>query len=226
MKKAKKVLLLVLCAVLLVGASVAGTVAYLTDSKSVKNTFTVGKVAIELHETGENTRNDGTVGLDLHLIPNVPVDKKPIVTVLKDSEPCYVRAVVTVTVPEWKDADATAAGMDFETWAGSFATNYLVSGSNNGFNTTNWEASTPIVDKNAKTITYMATYKIGANNVVAKNTSDNTTLEAIFDKVCAPAGLTNAQLALLADMTIDVEAHAIQADTFADADAAWEAFGN
>ena len=42
MKNAKKVLLLVLCAVLLVGASVAGTVAYLTATDSVENTFTVG----------------------------------------------------------------------------------------------------------------------------------------------------------------------------------------
>ena len=39
-----------LCAVLLVAASVLGTMAYLTDSKDVKNTFTVGNVAITLDE--------------------------------------------------------------------------------------------------------------------------------------------------------------------------------
>ena len=55
MKKAKKVLVLLLCAVLLVGASIAGTVAYLTDTDNVvENTFTVGKVVIDLDEAKVN----------------------------------------------------------------------------------------------------------------------------------------------------------------------------
>lgn len=46
MKKAKKALLLILCAILLVVGSVMGTLAYLTmETKEVKNTFTVGKVS-------------------------------------------------------------------------------------------------------------------------------------------------------------------------------------
>lgn len=44
MKTKSKALLLTLCAVLLVAASVLGTMAYLTSSAEVKNTFTVGKV--------------------------------------------------------------------------------------------------------------------------------------------------------------------------------------
>ena len=45
MKKAKKILALLLCAVLLIGASVAGTLAYLTfQTNEVTNTFTIGKV--------------------------------------------------------------------------------------------------------------------------------------------------------------------------------------
>lgn len=49
-KTKTKALLMSLCAVLLVAASVLGTMAYLTDSKDVKNTFTVGNVAIKLDE--------------------------------------------------------------------------------------------------------------------------------------------------------------------------------
>ncbi len=50
-KKTKKVLSLALAAVLLVCTTVAATVAYLTDDTGVvKNTFTVGKVTIELDE--------------------------------------------------------------------------------------------------------------------------------------------------------------------------------
>ena len=58
MKKTKKVLILGLCAVLLVAASVLGTMAYLTDTKSVTNTFTVGNVAITLDEA--KVKTDGT----------------------------------------------------------------------------------------------------------------------------------------------------------------------
>ena len=46
MKNTKKTLILVLCAVAVMVASVWGTLAYLTDRSSVENTFTVGNVAI------------------------------------------------------------------------------------------------------------------------------------------------------------------------------------
>ena len=46
MKSNRKALLLTLCALLLVVTSVFGTLAYLTDSEAVKNTFTVGKITL------------------------------------------------------------------------------------------------------------------------------------------------------------------------------------
>ena len=42
MKTKRKALLLSLCAVLLVAVSVMGTIAYLTSTDNVANTFTVG----------------------------------------------------------------------------------------------------------------------------------------------------------------------------------------
>ena len=59
MKTTKKALLLTLCAVLLVAASVLGTMAYLTSTDEVQNTFTVGQVSIKLDEAKANT--DGTL---------------------------------------------------------------------------------------------------------------------------------------------------------------------
>ena len=62
MSKTKKVLALLLCAVLLVGATITGTLAYLSQTtETVTNTFTVGKVSL-----GTDTDNDGLVegGLD------------------------------------------------------------------------------------------------------------------------------------------------------------------
>ena len=50
MKKARKVIAMVLVLALTVAMSVAGTIAYLTDTDNKTNVFTVGNVAIELIE--------------------------------------------------------------------------------------------------------------------------------------------------------------------------------
>ena len=107
MKKAKKVLLLLMCAVLLVGMTIMGTVAYLTDTKSVTNTFTVGNVAIELKEhdmnpgTGELVdKNDQTDGIqtgyaskaleNIKVVPGRKIMKQPVVIVGSESEKCWL----------------------------------------------------------------------------------------------------------------------------------------
>ena len=231
MKKLTKTLLLVLCAILLVAGSVLGTVAYLTDSKEVENTFTVGNVQIKLDEavvdqetgvaTTERTEDGNTA---VRLIPGRSITKDPTVTVLKDSEDCYVRVKVTVDVSEsWTSEAAKAAGWmtdeqefadAFEDWAERFAENYLVAGSVHGFNKTDWELSDTKIDSVAKEITYTLDYNDVPNyDIVLKSTSD-TKLPAVFDKVVAPKTLTNAQLALLEGMEIKVEAYAIQAEGF------------
>ena len=98
MKKAKKILSLLLCAVLLVAASVAGTLAYLTDNDTTTNTFTVGKVDIELQEyevdpqTGKKTETQTVVQKleDLELVPGRTIEKNPFITVASDSESCWL----------------------------------------------------------------------------------------------------------------------------------------
>ena len=81
MKKTKKALLLSLCAVMLVTASVLGTMAYLTSTDEVVNTFTVGNVAITLDETdvdnstpGENDRDQAN---EYKLMPGKEYVKDP-----------------------------------------------------------------------------------------------------------------------------------------------------
>lgn len=96
MKKAKKALLLVLCAVLLVGASVAGTVAYLTSKDDITNTFTVGNVEIELKEykvnpqTGVKTEEEVDKLEDLELVPGRTIYKNPFIKVDANSESCWL----------------------------------------------------------------------------------------------------------------------------------------
>lgn len=96
MKNAKKILALLMCAVLLVGASIAGTVAYLTSQDTVTNTFTVGKVEIKLEEYDvdeQSGKKNATVveGLaNLELVPGREIEKNPFITVDANSETCWL----------------------------------------------------------------------------------------------------------------------------------------
>ena len=87
MKNMKKILVLALAAVLLVAASVAGTLAYLFDTTTpVENTFTTAGIDIELTETWNAKSNDAVTDNDhwtARLIPGVEYDKDPIVSVIR-----------------------------------------------------------------------------------------------------------------------------------------------
>lgn len=89
----KKTLALLLALVLVFGAAVGGTIAYLTDTTGpIANTFTVGKVDITLTETF-NTDTDGDRTNDAwkaQLIPGTTYAKDPVVTVTDDSEDCWL----------------------------------------------------------------------------------------------------------------------------------------
>ena len=91
MKNKNKALLLVLCAVMLVVGTVFATLAYLTDTDTATNTFTVGNVGLSLDEAEVN--QDGTVKSDkrvqenaYHLLPGHTYIKDPTVTVEAGSE--------------------------------------------------------------------------------------------------------------------------------------------
>lgn len=93
MKTRSKVLGLAVGAVALVGASVMGTMAYLTSQDEVVNTFTVGNVAITLDEADVD---NSTAGADrdqansYKLMPGHTYTKDPIVHVDSTSENCYL----------------------------------------------------------------------------------------------------------------------------------------
>ena len=96
MKKAKKVVALALCAVMLVVGSVAGTMAYLQDKDEVVNTFTVGKVDITLDEAKVGADGKAPAGAErvtensYKLMPGSTYDKDPIIHVAADSENCWL----------------------------------------------------------------------------------------------------------------------------------------
>lgn len=212
MKTRSKALLLTLCAVLLVAATIFGTMAYLTSTDTVTNTFTVGKVNIKLDEAKANP--DGTLvegaervkANEYKLLPGHTYNKDPMVTVLSGSESSYVK--MTVTFSKANELDAIFAP------DGANLTSIF-----NGHDADNWTYKGNTKDATANTRTYEFWYK----EAVAAPTAD-VALDALFDSITVPGEITNEQLATIEGMTITVNAYAIQADGFADAEAAWAAF--
>ncbi len=95
-----RALALALSALLLSGAAVGGTAAWLTDRTPVlKNSFTVGDVAITLTESPIQYAADGEVSYGApaegvqnayKLIPGTVYRKDPVVSVDPSSEDCYL----------------------------------------------------------------------------------------------------------------------------------------
>ena len=212
MKTKSKALLLTLCAVLLVAASVLGTMAYLTSQDTVTNTFTVGSVAIKLDEAKANP--DGSLvpnaervkANSYKLIPGHTYNKDPMVTVLKGSESSYIKMTVTFTKAAQLDEIFAPNGADM--------TRIF-----NGYDRTNWIAKGNTENPADNTRTYEFWYK----EAVAAPDAD-VALDALFDSITVPGSITNDQLKAIEGMTITVNAYAIQADGFTNAAEAWEKF--
>ena len=210
--KRSKPLVLALCAVLLVVGMILGTVAYLQDTASVVNTFSVGNVHLKLDEAvvdekGEPTGGRTETGNAYHLLPGETYTKDPTVTVLKGSEESYVRMLVTINC---YDELATIFG-------DPFLPQYFVEGWDNAV----W-VSTQVISKDASANT--ATYEFRYFETVKPEKDTDLVLDALFDTVTVPNTMTGEQLATIADLKITVEAHAIQATGFDTADEAWTAF--
>lgn len=212
MKTKSKALLLTLCAVLLVTASVLGTMAFLTSNDEVVNTFTVGSVAIKLDEAKANTDGSLVEGAErvkansYKLLPGHTYNKDPMVTVLNGSEASYIKMTVTFSKASALDAIFARDGADLTSIF-------------NGYDSTYWIYKGNTKDATANTRTYEFWYKdpVGAPD-------GDVPLDALFDSITVPGAITNEQLATIKDMTITVNAYAIQADGFDDADDAWAAF--
>ncbi len=211
--KKSKALIVSLCALLLVAASVLGTLAYLTDRDTVVNTFTVGKVEIVLDETKVTADGVAVEGADrvktnnYHLVPGQTYVKDPTVTVVKGGEEAYVRMLVTINC--YKELTAI--------YGDPFLPQYFVSGWDNNV----WVSTQEIdVDSNTNT----ATYEFRYYTTVQPAEDTDIVLDALFDYITVPGETTGEELATIKDLNITVVGHAIQKSGFDSADAAWSAF--
>lgn len=114
MKTKRKALLLSLCAVLLVVASVMGTMAYLTSTDTVTNTFSVGSINLTLDEapvdgTGKATTGTRVKANRYNLLPGQEYDKDPTVHVTAGSEDSWIFVKVENGISTLEDASNTIA---------------------------------------------------------------------------------------------------------------------
>ena len=249
-KTKTKALLMSLCAVLLVAASVLGTMAYLKDSEVVKNTFTVGNVAISLDEAkvdgnGNAIDKDDEIvtnpadaervpGNAYKLLPNHTYVKDPTVTVKTPSVDSYVRMKVTFnkasaliamcTDPEFAEDGPTGVENAYplirmvnfveanaDKWDGIIPDNMV--------DTEDMLDNPKYFDAKNDTLTYYFYYK-----ETVKAPTVDVKLATLFDSIKVPQWATGDQLKALEGFEINVVAEAIQADGFANADAAWAEF--
>lgn len=241
MKTKSKALLLTLCAVLLVAASVLGTMAYLTSSAEVKNTFTIGKVEIKLDEakvTADGIPVEGAARVTANsykLMPGTTYTKDPTVTVKAGSEESYVRMKVTFNNAAEIIALCTDPDMVDE-----------VTGVENAFplirmvnfveaNAAKWDGIIPdnmvetedmlampkyfVHDAATDTLTYYFYYK-----ATVSGAEGDVVLPVLFDSIKVPEWVTGEQLKALDNFRITVIAEAIQAGSFANAADAWSHF--
>lgn len=196
MKKKTKALMLVLCAVLLVTASVLGTMAYLTSTDKVVNTFTVGKVAITLDEAKVDP--DGTAvtpaervkGNAYHLLPGHTYTKDPTVHVQANSEDSFIFVKVENGIANYEAGTTIAAQIAANGWT-------ALNGVENVYYKT-YTKSAEITD-----------LPVFGNFTIADNAD-------------AADGWNNFS----AETKVTVTAYAVQQDGFASAAAAWgETFG-
>ena len=238
----KKILVACLCVALAVLTIAGTTLAYLTSTDKVENTFTVGKVAINLDEAKVTADGKVVEGADrvkaneYKLMPGFTYTKDPTVTVVAGSEKSYVRMKVTFnnaaeiiamcTDPEFAEDGPTGVENAYPLirmvkfveanaakWDGIIPDNMVDTEEMLG------NAKYFAYDKETDTLTYYFYY---TETVAAPN--GNVVLPVLFDKITVPEWVTGEQLNVLKNFQITAVAEAIQADGFANADAAWAAF--
>lgn len=188
----KKVTAIALAVCILAVAVIGATMAYFTDTDSKTNTFTFGKVDIDLTE--ESTNENGAVKGDIStdggitypgVLPGLVYSKVPTVTVKRDSLDAWV--IITATVPTVYD------------WDGLF----------NDIDTANFTKDRKIVGENT-------VYYFYAKNPVNPNGSVTP-----FTEVKINPALTQNDVKNLPTFNVVVNAYGIQKEGFNDAQEAF-----
>lgn len=225
MKKTKVVLALA-CAVLLVAASVMGTLAYLTSAAKVENTFTVGKVQFgdgeqqagldeaKVNEKGQPVDESGKVTTlvaaprvqknDYKLQPGHQYTKDPTIHINKDSDSCYVFVKVENSISDIEAKSVAPATDD------SYR-NIADQMKKNG-----WKS----VDGVTNVYVYVGTATGASNPLAVEVDATKGTDIPVFGYFKIADNVTNDKLKEYAGEKIIVTAYGVQADGFEEKTAA------
>ena len=198
MKVRNKILLLALCMAALIAVSVIGTMAYLTSTDKVINTFTVGQVKITLDEkdTDNSTPNAERDKANVyHLLPGHEYEKDPTVHVDAVSEDSWIFVKVENGIANYEAGTSNEEG-GYKKIADQIIAN-------------NWTTLEGVDNVYYKKYTKSTA---GSDLVVFSKFK-------IADKANETEGWSDIN-----QKTITVTAYAIQADGFENAAAAWDAF--
>ena len=110
----KKLLAVSVCAIIAVMAIAGSSLAWLKDETgTVVNTFTEGKVDIDLYET---KGSEHVMANAYKMIPGNTLTKDPTIHVEAGSEECYLFVKVTDEIAAIQDANTVATQMDGNKW--------------------------------------------------------------------------------------------------------------
>ena len=219
----KRFVAILLCVTLVALAAIGATFAYLTDSKTVNNTFTMGNVKITLDESKVDESGKVVEGADrvtansYGIYPGLVVTKDPTVH-NTGKNGAYVRAVVTIE-----------NGMN---WLGLYNENVWTAPQEAAFNAMinntlgeGWELvdiAYGMSSPNHPTSDFIATLKYTKVLEAGKDTT------AMFSQIAFPTKLTGNDVTSRIDQNgefgINVVAQAIQADGFDTWEKAFEAY--
>ena len=210
----KRFVAILLCMTLVALAAIGATFAYLTDTKTVDNTFTMGNVKITLDETNVNDpEGDRVTRNTYNVYPGAVVTKDPIVH-NTGKNAAYIRA--TVNVSNWMNLCAAyypESGFEFTKPGYEKSLELLVGTLGEGWSVVGVEAGDTFTIGQ-----FDAKFILKYDGALAAG-ADTT---AMFQTVTIPAGIDNANTESFSG--VKVVAQAIQADGFDTWEAAFAAY--
>lgn len=223
----RKVIVLVLVLSLLLGCAAGGTFAWLVaKAEPLANTFAPGNINLTLTEpswetnvtkkTGKFDAEGNEIEVEMYkTLPGDMIPKDPTVTVGAGSADCYVRLFVVIWWEPYTDSHFWAEDSD-DWFVQKASSEYTGNWWQNGncislYDHTN-DSVLGIVNE------YRYTTKIKTSAVDQK-------LRPLFDYIQVPTNLGQEQFASLDNFKLIIFAQAVQADGFADMNAAFDEAG-
>jgi len=196
----KRILIIAMSFIVLVMTIAGATTAYFTDTDKAENIFTVGKVDILLSETNKDAEgnviaeetDDNGAGTGKYnfgkVFPGLTYTKQPVITVDEDSESAFIGAVITI---KNTSDDANIATILDDTNYTAFL---------KGINETSY----------GNTVKYTETADSIVIYIVHSGVVDAKGAVTLFDAVVIDPEWGNADMANLKDLSIVVDAYAVQ----------------